>query len=55
MLEHALRHPDFRWPARRPGDWRDRPPDWPPTRYEQKALAAGRRPVFLRFERRPRA
>ena len=54
-LEHALRHPDFRWPARRPADWRDRPPDWPPTRYEEKALAAGRRPIYLRFERRPRA
>ena len=34
-------------------DWRERPPDWPPTRYEEKALAAGRRPAFLRFRRRP--
>ena len=54
MLEHATAHPAFEWLARRPQDWRERPADWPPTRYEQKALAAGRQPVFLRFRRRPR-
>lgn len=43
--------PAFRWLASRPNDWRERTPDWPPTRYEQKALAAGRRPVYLRFLR----
>ncbi len=30
-----------------------RPGDWPGTRYEAKALAAGRTPVWLRAERRP--
>ena len=30
------------WPSA-PDDWRSRPADWPPTRYEAKALAAGRR------------
>ena len=54
MLERATAHPAFEWQARRPADWRERPADWPPTRYEQKALAAGRRPWFLRFRRRPR-
>jgi tRNA (guanine-N7-)-methyltransferase len=54
MLERATIHPAFEWLARRPGDWRERPVDWPPTRYEQKALAAGRRPAFLRVRRRPR-
>jgi len=54
MLERATAHPDFAWLARRPADWRERPLDWPATRYEEKALAAGRRPVFLRFARRPR-
>jgi tRNA (guanine-N7-)-methyltransferase len=39
------------WLARRPGDWQERPPDWPATRYEGKALAAGRRCVYLRFKR----
>ncbi len=54
MVEHACRHPDFEWLAERPGDWRSRPEDWPPTRYEQKAIAADRHPAFLRFRRRPR-
>jgi tRNA (guanine-N7-)-methyltransferase len=52
MLERAPVHPDFTWLARRPGDWRERPDDWPPTRYEQKAIAAGRAPAFLRLRRR---
>jgi len=54
MLERLTAHRAFEWLARRPGDWRTRPPDWPATRYEEKALAAGRQPVFLRFRRRPR-
>ena len=54
MLEHVTAHPDFLWLAHRPADWRERPPDWPPTRYEAKARAAGRSPAFLRFIRRPR-
>jgi tRNA (guanine-N7-)-methyltransferase len=52
MLERAPVHPEFAWLARRPGDWRERPDDWPPTRYEQKAIAAGRAPTFLRLRRR---
>jgi len=52
MLERATAHPDFQWLAQRPDDWRERPADWPPTRYEQKAIAAGRTPAFLRFLRR---
>jgi tRNA (guanine-N7-)-methyltransferase len=55
MLEHTIRHPDFEWTARFPRDWRERPADWPATRYEQKAIEAGRKPVFLRFVRKPRA
>jgi tRNA (guanine-N7-)-methyltransferase len=54
MLEHATNHPDFSWTARRPADWRERPDDWPATRYEGKARKAGRAPAFLRFTRRPR-
>ena len=52
ILEHATRHPEFEWQARGPADWRERPSDWPPTRYEEKARAAGRSPAFLRFLRR---
>ena len=54
MLERATRHPSFAWLAQGPDDWRRRPSDWPPTRYEEKAIAAGRRPTFLRFTRRAR-
>jgi tRNA (guanine-N7-)-methyltransferase len=54
MLEHLTAHPDFHWLARRPADWRERPADWPATRYEEKARAVGRRAGFLRFQRRPR-
>ena len=54
ILEHTTAHPDFVWLARRAADWRERPEDWPATRYEAKARAAGRVPAFLRFQRRPR-
>jgi tRNA (guanine-N7-)-methyltransferase len=50
MVEHACIHPAFEWLAERPSDWRGRPADWPPTRYEQKMLA-GHKPVFLRLRR----
>jgi len=39
----------FEWQAECAGDWRVRAPDWPETRYERKALAAGRKPVYLSF------
>jgi tRNA (guanine-N7-)-methyltransferase len=54
MLERATTHPAFEWTARGASDWLRRPADWPPTRYEEKALARGRTPYFLRFLRRPR-
>jgi tRNA (guanine-N7-)-methyltransferase len=55
ILAETLDHGAFVWLAQRPADWRERPADWPPTRYEAKARAADRAPVFLRFQRRPRA
>jgi tRNA (guanine-N7-)-methyltransferase len=54
MLECVTGHPDFAWLVRRRGDWRERPPGWPPTRYEEKARAAGRPPAFLLACRHPR-
>lgn len=54
ILEQVTRHSAFEWLACRPADWRERPADWPPTRYEEKARAAGRVPTFLRVRRRPR-
>ncbi|MGH6877344.1 MAG: tRNA (guanine(46)-N(7))-methyltransferase TrmB [Rhizomicrobium sp.] len=49
-LEHFFAHRAFEWVAERAQDWRTRPADWPPTRYERKALHGV--PVFLRFRRR---
>ena len=50
-LARVGRSPAWRWPARGPDDWRRPFEGWPGTRYEAKARAAGRTPVFLRFER----
>jgi len=51
VLARVLRTPGFRWTATRADDWR-RPWDgWPGTRYEAKAIAEGRVPVYLTFER----
>jgi len=45
------REGSFQWTARTPADWRERGPDWPQTRYEAKARAAGRRCTYFRFRR----
>jgi len=50
-LERLMAHPAFEWTAARAQDWLTRPADWPPTRYEAKALHGP--PAFLRFVRRP--
>jgi tRNA (guanine-N7-)-methyltransferase len=54
MLRFGLAHAEFDWLAQRPDDWRVRPDDWPPTRYEEKNRSGGRGPVFLRFRRKSR-
>ena len=41
----------FRWTAAGADDWRQRPPDWPQTRYEAKALGEGRRCYYFCFVR----
>jgi tRNA (guanine-N7-)-methyltransferase len=41
----------FTWRAERASDWTTRAADWPETRYERKALAEGRKPVYLSFSR----
>ena len=50
-LRRFLDSPHFRWAARRAEDWRAPWPDWRPTRYEQKAVKAGRRSVYFTFVR----
>jgi tRNA (guanine-N7-)-methyltransferase len=51
MLIRASGRTDLRWLARHSSDWRARSEDWPATRYEGKALAEGRAPAFLRFQK----
>ncbi len=55
MLERVTADPAFEWLATHPADWQRRPVDWPPTRYEEKARAAGRAPAFLHARRRARS
>jgi tRNA (guanine-N7-)-methyltransferase len=50
-LFNRARPPSFLWTAEAPADWRVRAHDWPPTRYEGKALAAGRVPAYLALVR----
>jgi tRNA (guanine-N7-)-methyltransferase len=50
-LERLMAHPGFDWLATGPSDWKSRPADWAPTRYETKAIKGP--PTFLRFARRP--
>ena len=42
---------NFRWTAKTGNDWRRQPADWVETKYQRKAVAEGRRPIFLDFER----
>jgi len=51
MLLALKARPELVWQAERPADWRARTADWPATRYEQKALAAGRPCRYLRYRR----
>jgi tRNA (guanine-N7-)-methyltransferase len=48
-LERLMAHPDFAWTAERAADWKIRPPGWPQTRYEAKALHGP--PAYLSFLR----
>ncbi len=49
ILLAARGHPALAWQAEGAQDWRERPADWPQTRYEAKASGEGRRCYFLRF------
>lgn len=44
-------HGGFEWQAREASDWRAPFESWPGTRYEAKALRAGRSPAYLTFVR----
>jgi len=49
ILSAVHNHSDFYWQVEQPRDWRERPEDWPATRYEAKARLARRQPNFFRF------
>jgi tRNA (guanine-N7-)-methyltransferase len=51
VLARVLRSPHFAWAVASSDDWQKPWAGWPGTRYEAKALAAGRRPVYLSFTR----
>ncbi len=50
-LSRLLRSPHFRWEAQRARDWQTPWPHWTATRYEAKAVAAGRRGCYLTASR----
>ncbi|MGD9637809.1 MAG: tRNA (guanosine(46)-N(7))-methyltransferase TrmB [Alphaproteobacteria bacterium] len=51
-LEHLNKNPYFEWLATNHLDWKTPPKDWVQTRYEQKALSKGDKPVYLRFQKK---
>lgn len=51
MLRHILAEPRFDWLAETSADWLRRPADWPASKYEQKAISAGRTPHYYRLHR----
>ena len=42
----------FRWTASKSSDFTTPPTDWETTRYEQKAIAEGRKPIYLNFAKK---
>lgn len=52
MLATLLAEPRLTWLAQDATGWHTPPPGHVETRYERKARAAGRRPLYLRFARR---
>ncbi len=51
-LREVAEHRGFELLSDDPSDWRERPADWPQTRYEAKAARQGRTSTYLRFVRR---
>ena len=51
-LTRLKRHGGFDWPATSQDQWRERPDDWPSTRYLEKAIREGRSGHFFEFVRK---
>jgi len=50
-LKIIQKHKSFKWMVDNHESWKKRPTDGFATRYEEKALANGRKPVYLNFKR----
>lgn len=50
-LRQVKENGSFEWTAKCGNDWKKEPQDWIPTKYQQKAIREGRKPVFLDFKR----
>lgn len=48
---HNRQSYDFVWEAVQSADWKERPSDWPQTRYDAKGVREGRPDTYLRFRR----
>lgn len=48
MAAHVVRHPFFEWEAKTPQDWRTRPRELLPTKYQRKGEEEGRRLFFIK-------
>ena len=48
-LEQLINNQSFNWDLSGPESWRKQPSDWFSTRYENKAINAGRKPIYLNF------
>ena len=51
LLAEAVRHPVFEWCAKTASDWRQRPEQWPETRYMAKGTREGRVSSWFDFMR----
>jgi tRNA (guanine-N7-)-methyltransferase len=51
MLRVLRAHPGFVWSPAGADDWRQRPTDWPETRFEAKGREAGRPSTYLSLRR----
>ncbi len=50
-LRTMHKNDNFKWTAKTSADWRNEPKDWVKTKYQQKAIREGRKPVFFEYER----
>ena len=49
VLRTMYQNKDFIWTAKCGNDWKHEPEDWVKTKYQQKAIREGRRPVFFNY------